>query len=145
MMPASHIKGRLKHLGVSHDVLSFIMSQILVRDSKIEWQASDLTIKSRVCVPLSMKNVEVLSTESDHSKLTINPCSGRITLKVSYLSSAQVTRELLDFVSSIIKSEFQPMTYRGSFKWNSILKLYYIDMQTENKKFNLHFKTEPKI
>jgi len=66
------------------------------------------------------------------NKLTINPATGRVTLKFSNKASKVVKEELTEFTKEIMKKEFpRQNTFRGKFYFKN--GFYHIKMWCGSK------------
>lgn len=123
------------------ELVEYIELEIKKRDAKIESQANELEKKGKKVSPISDRYLEVFESHSSSSKLTINPCNGRITLKISEKASVDVARDLYCFAQKIRKwDKFEPVTFRGRIVYNKNKDCYCINLISESKRFNHHFE-----
>ncbi len=120
------------------ELIEYLKVEIEKRDIKIENQACVLEINNRKNIPIKDRYLEILYVDSSTSKLTINPCDGRVTLKISNKSSEKVKIELIDFANTIMLYEkFEPITFRGKFYFKN--NAYRICMESLSKRFSHYF------
>lgn len=125
-------------------LVDYIKEEFKKRDEKIENQAKALEIGHRSCLPLNKRFSEILVVASSNSKITINPCDGRITVKVSEKCSSQVKSEIIKLSEKIFDyDKFEPMTFRGKVNFDKKRKVYCIYMQSESKRFHHYFEYTP--
>ena len=123
------------------ELIEYLRVEIEKRDVRIESQAIALEICNRKCLPKEERYLEILNVDSSTSKLTVNPCDGRVSLKISNKSSGKVVTELLDFANMIMKYEkFEPITFRGKFYFKD--NAYRICMECLSKRFSHYFTYE---
>lgn len=81
--------------------------------------------------------LEILTVKSSSSKITFNPVTGRITLKVSDKSSDTVRKKFIQVAEIIKESDysFAPYTYRGTIRYVIKSYIYRVTMSTGSKKF----------
>lgn len=87
---------------------------------------------------------EIISSSS--SKITINPCDGRVSLKISNGASDKMQEKMVELAEQVIEFDrFYPMTYRGKIGYNINTDSLYIVLTTESKQFKVEgFKFEIK-
>jgi len=97
-------------------------------------------INNRTCVPIERRFIEIVYVDSFTAKITINPCSGRVTLKIPNIYKGGLLHEKCykSLLSMVVENEFYPVTYRGKIK--HISGCFYIKMMSESKyfKFDSH-------
>lgn len=86
------------------------------------------------------------SIDSSSSKITINPCDGRVSLKISKGASEKMQDKMVELAEQVIKFDrFYPMTYRGRIGYNVHTDSLYVVLTTESKQFKVEgFKFEVK-
>ena len=88
----------------------------------------------RVCCPIDERWLTTEHTESKNTKITINPCDGRVCLKVSMNTPDIEEYAAIDLVGKVMAySKFEPFTYRGHVFYNKKTGLSEVILQTENK------------
>jgi len=131
-------EGKISH----EELLEYLSDQIIKRDERIELQSRALEIANRVALPIYGRKLELIRTDSSNSKLTINPCDGRVTLKISSKSSEQVVDGLIKFTKEIMKFDsFEPLTFRGKLDFHE--GKYKITLITLSKRFRHYFEYVP--
>jgi hypothetical protein len=72
--------------------------------------------------------VEIINIDTTRPKITINPCTGRITVKLSNNLSQDIIDKYLQLAEKIKGCvEFLPLTYRGKIEYNMEKDdIYYI-------------------
>ena len=134
-------KRNLKRRGLNEDVIDYISHHISIRDEKIYQLVLAFERGKKVCCPKDKFYIEEQVTDSAVSKLTINPVSGRVTIKYSRGTSDLVRNELKEFVKNkIMVDEFEPITLRGSFHFKN--GHYYITLQNNGKQINKYYISE---
>jgi hypothetical protein len=119
-----------------------ILKEIEVRDEKIEELSRRIEIMNRKVLPIDARYLEMLIVDSDNSKITINPCTSRVTLKISHKSSYKVREDLYELVEMIRKDDtLPPVTLRGKVIWRD--KFYEVTLMSESKKFSFNYKYQP--
>jgi hypothetical protein len=118
--------------GLKPDDIHFLMntySQLLDENVSLKNQ---LMVALRIVQPKEKRNIDIVTVDSSTSKITINPCTGRITVKVSNKSSNQVVSEIMLLVQQIYEYEFfQPYTYRGKIKFHKDTNKYTVMLLNE--------------
>jgi len=105
-----------------------------------------LTIErmNRRCVPLEERYVEAVNAEGTTNKLTVNPVSGRITLKLGRGCRGTAAFHLIALANKVKDLEFDPMTVRGRIQWHESDKFYSCNLISDSKKmsYRLTYYTE---
>ena len=81
-------------------LIDTIFKEIELRDRKIQDLIRHIETMNKVSVPISNRKLEIQEVNSSSSKITINPYTGRVTLKVSVKSSEKVRKEYDTFNST---------------------------------------------
>lgn len=135
------IKKSLKKLGATDEIIDYVKTQIKIKDNIIEDKKKLLEILNKKCCSIKNRYIDIESHDRSATRITINPCTGRITLKISIRSSPKVKADCLK-ICHIIRADttLEPMTLRGKvhFKNNK----YYICMQSDSKRFTKHYEME---
>ena len=97
--------------------------------------------RGAVSIEKSKRFLEVLEAEGSTHRLTINPVTGRITLKLAKCTPI-VVLEITAFVKEIMMQDFEPICVRGSIRWSESLNGYRTTLQSESKKYVCNFWTE---
>lgn len=151
------VRDKLIHLGASQAAVACAINIINMQNDTIQklkkknanqviaLQQKDrenILKNQRLIVDISDRDLDVVTVDSKKSKITINPCTGRVSLKVSKYSSEGVRCELLDLTLKVIKFEgFDTFTYRGKIGFDRRQSCYVVSMQTSNKMFpSIKFK-----
>jgi len=127
---------KLKSNRVPNPVLNKLQEKITNQReelSKFNNHHADL-YEHRKCIAMSKRFMKIKHTSSKVAKVTINPCNGRVELKIS----PQYTNEHIGIATKIlmIVSEykfFDPYTYRGNIKINTSENVMYVKMRTESR------------
>lgn len=132
--PLSEIKKKISKMGCSENIIDFISSQILIRDERIESQSKALEIANREPIEVSKRVLEVLCVKSSRSKITINPCTGRVTLKISHNAGPKAVSDMKN-IAEIIKNDdsLPPVTMRGKISF--INNKYIVNIMSESKRY----------
>ncbi len=72
-----------------------------------------MEIGKRVGIEHNKRYLEIVDVDSSTSKLTINPCDGRVTLKVSNKCSINVKRNMIALAQKLMSENIPPVTMRG--------------------------------
>lgn len=118
------------HVTVLKKIVSALKDEIKEKNIKIE-------ASKRVCCPINERKLEVMGTTGSYSKLTINPCSGRVSLKISNKASSDIVEKLMAFARIVMIEEFPPFTCRGKFEYIKDNDSFRLKMYTEAKKLAL--------
>lgn len=134
------IKKVLTKMNLNEDDIDFIITQIKNRDKHIEALCKHNEIKKRTCVSISERKLNVEYTNSQSTKLTINPCDGRVSLKISNkIKSSSILSDFISIAKSIMSYEFEPTTHRGKITFNVKDSYYHIYLSSDSKRFNKNF------
>lgn len=76
------------------------------------------------CIEIEDRFLEIKYVDSKTSKLTVNPCTGRVTLKIS--KDASDERYLKEIANIAMTTEFSPFTHRGIIKLNKFDNIYQV-------------------
>lgn len=110
-----------------------------IDESNDEFKNMDLL---DIC-PVDGRFLEVIYKDMRNPRLTINACSGRVTLKLSKNTDKQVVDDIMKIVSMVrFCSEFEGVTYRGRFSRNKADKLYIAMMPAFKKRETLIFSVD---
>ncbi len=83
--------------------------------------------------------MEIVRDESRKAKITINPCTGRITVKIPQSFSDKEKNRIIALGNKVFFcDDFVKMTYRGTVQTKND-GTFSVCMQTEDKKFNIRF------
>lgn len=98
---------------------------------------------NRECCSVEDRFIEVVETASSSSKLTINPVTGRITLKISNKSSDTVKKELREFINNKVVGlkDLPNVALRGRIKWDKINLCYVWQGESESKLHKIYVKS----
>lgn len=100
-------------------------------------------LKTRKMVLPTERFVEEILVDSSGSKLTINPCSGRVSIKISKKCSPEVRDKLIKLSSNVLLfDKFLPFTYRGKFSYNKTNKQYEVHLYTSDNRSDFKFILE---
>lgn len=81
--------------------------------------------------------IEKTLIDSKYSKMTVNPCTGRITLKISKsVNDPLIGLDLLQLAGMVSNQDWEPATFRGKIKYNERNSSYTWEGGSGNKKFN---------
>jgi len=87
------------------------------------------------------RHLGVVRVDSNNSKITINPCTGRVTLKVSYLCPSKVVDKMTELTNKIMKDFLlSPVTHRGRISFKN--SKYYVVMMSESQRFKYYYEVE---
>jgi hypothetical protein len=101
-------------------------------------QLEDAAEVKRLCVPISQRYLCVVTDVTTTNKLTINPNTGRVTLKIAALTTDDNARELVRFAGEAMKEpNLPPVTIRGRIKWRIADGSPTCLLTSENKKFKI--------
>ena len=140
MLKVSVIKRKMNKLNASDDIIEYIENIVKERDEKILQLTRAIEIGNKKSLPVEERYLEIKTVDSSSSKMTINPCTGRVTLKFSDKASDTVKQELIEFTAKIIEKKFEPATMRGKFRFSE--GKYKIVLQSNSRKFSRYFETE---
>jgi hypothetical protein len=73
---------------------------------------------NQVCCPKEDRHLDILLVESKRNKITINPCSGRITLKVDKETPDNLYLRMIELAMKFHDLDFEPVTLRGKIKYH---------------------------
>lgn len=131
---------RLKKSAMLHDPTINILQKKIANQSKELARLNghyerDLEIihPNRKCVSVNKRFINLVFTKSNNAKITINPCDGRVELKIpEWMRFADVglATELAKKVS--LHECFKPYTYRGIIGFNIHDNVTYVKMRTES-------------
>lgn len=80
--------------------------------------------------------LEVIDAEGGTHRYTVNPCTGRHTLKIAKKSSNKVMNDLVEIVKSQLNNKELPLTtLRGKISWDKQKCKYSCILYSESKKF----------
>lgn len=134
------IKKSLLNMNLTDEETNFIINQIKNRDEHIEALCKHNEIKNRTCVPINKRKLIVEHTNTQSTKLTINPCDGKVSLKISdKITSEQIKEDFINIAKQIMKFDFSPTTHRGKISFNHSCVCYNISLSSESKRFNRRF------
>lgn len=124
----------LTRLGGDQPLIDYVLS---VADKYEENRAELLLMiesHTKTALPTSQRKMEVVKVDSSTSKLTINPVTGRVIVKLSTRASDAVHNQLISFAFVVANDDtLPPLTVRGRFLFAN--GKYRIAMQTESKRF----------
>lgn len=109
--------------------------------AELKEKAKEKTLVKKIKDP-SERFLEIKKVESNSSKITFNPVTGRITLKISNQASIIDGEKFIEIIKIIKNSNkrFAPFTYRGKICVNKT-NAYGVCMQTSSKLFkSVYFK-----
>jgi hypothetical protein len=134
----SHIKTFLKLLNVEDKVIGFVLREIEMRDLWISEMQSEIEIKNKIPIEKDKRFIEVFDVDSNVSKITINPVTGRITLKISdRIKSERIRSDYLKLAEKVKLANFPAATHRGRIKYLKESNSYSVYLenlsQTHNK------------
>ena len=82
--------------------------------------------------------LEIIEAEGGTHRYTINPCTGRHTLKIAKKATRVVQDELISLVSGQLNRKDLPLvTLRGKITWEHWKESYDCVLYSESKKFKL--------
>ena len=137
----AEIRKHLNKMMASKQIIDYVSKQIELRENKIESLTKHIEVMNRTCVPIEKRKIEVVRVDSSNSKLTINPCDGRITFKCSDKCSDVVLNEMVRLAEKVrIDNSIPPVTLRGKINFHN--GEYKISMQSESKKFCFSYELE---
>lgn len=104
------------------ELLSEFQEDLLTKQENWKKELAD-----KHSIPVEERYLEILDSGNSSNKLTINPATGRVTLKFSSKASRTVKEELTEFTKEIMKKEFpRQNTFRGKFYFKN--GYYHIQM-----------------
>lgn len=95
---------------------------------------------TRLIVPIEERRIEIEETSTSRGKITINPCSGRVAMKVSNKLSDEAITKTMALTQIVLKHDFEPLTYRGKVWYNKGRKAWSVTLQTESKEHSKTFE-----
>lgn len=131
------IASKIKQAFKTQDREALTEALMLMQNQFISYQAA-IEVRNKKALPLDQRNIEVLDVESSTSKLTVNPCTGRVTLKVSSKCSPKVKSDLTSLTMFVSQQELPAVTMRGRIEFKD--GLYQVKMLSESGKFEQLFK-----
>ena len=133
------IKKTLKKFGASEEIIDYVWTQIKNKNDIIEQKSKLLEVLNKKCCSVGKRYFEHIVVNSSSSKITINPCTGRVTLKSSNKCSDQVKLDYVSLCNKImIDDTIEPMTMRGKIKYKD--DKYFIDMASSSKRFKKRYE-----
>lgn len=119
--------------------------QIEVLKKRIKNQTEEIgkLLSKRNMCDIDKRYLEVKIVDSSSSKLTINPCSGRVTLKVSNRSSVKVKNDMKKLAEFVMRDKFVSFTHRGRIKYHIDDDKYSVKLFSENGKYSRYFECSP--
>lgn len=119
------------------DAITNLKEKNLVLKKEIEKRQIESFLDSREYA--KSRFMEIVRDESRKAKITINPCTGRITVKIPQSFSKEEKNRVIALGNKIFFcDDFVKMTYRGTVQTKND-GTFSVCMQTENKKFNIRF------
>jgi hypothetical protein len=95
----------------------------------------DNTVSNRKMVDVNKRQLIITFIEGSASKITINPCDGRVSLKISKKASIDATERYIELVNIVMKyDEFIPFTYRGKIDYCKTDDVNFVILRTETSK-----------
>ncbi|MFA7287463.1 MAG: hypothetical protein WC055_01140 [Melioribacteraceae bacterium] len=136
------IKKHLRVMGISPGTLEYVEKQVRLRDEKIESQAKYIEVQNRIVLLVSERFLEILYVDSASSKITINPATGRVTLKISdRIKSDKVIKDYHKLTDMVMVDDTLPaITMRGKIKYDE--NKYRICLSSESKKFTKNYEMQ---
>ena len=87
--------------------------------------------------------LEILKVDSSHSKLTVNPNTGRVTLKSSVKASDVVFKNHVRLATKLLTEELPLVTFRGKIGFYN--GIYECLLQSESKKFSHQIQVKEEL
>ena len=133
------IKKTLIKLNASEEIIDYVHQQIKNKDHIIEEKSRSLEIINRKCCDIEKRYIEIFIVDSSSSKITINPCDGRVTLKISDKSSGQVRNDYVELTNKILNDNtLEPIVLRGKIRYRD--DKYTIAMYSNSKRFVKYYE-----
>lgn len=117
-----------------------LIKELAQRDSEISKLKEKVKMANRKCVGASERKLNIELVNSATSKLTINPCSGRCSLKIATGCSLFIKNKLTELAEEIMEYTFDPFTVRGKFKHDKEKMVIKISLKYESKRMAGNFK-----
>lgn len=122
------------------DAITNLKEKNLVLKKEIEKRQLEGFLDSREYA--KSRFMEIVRDKSRKAKITINPCTGRITVKIPQGFNEKEKNRIVALGNKVFFcNDFVKMTYRGTVQTNNDGTLS-IFMQTEDKKFNIQFSED---
>ena len=110
---------------------------------EIESLKHRLIISERVLCKIEDRWLDIVHVQSSTSKITINPCSGRVSLKISHKATEAVIEKYKELVYKVISYEnFKPFTYRGKIRYFKLTDSLSVKLMKDNKTDEIIFKVK---
>lgn len=141
---SSEIRKTLNTMDVQGEVVDYVLALSKEYEDKLESLRKVIEINNRVPVPVELRKMVVVTLDTSRNKITINPCDGRVSLKLSHKTTEKVANEIKQFVVDEIMSDstLPPVTMRGKIKWDGCG--YEATLQSDSKKFSKIYRKEMK-
>lgn len=122
------------------DAITNLKEKNLVLKKEIEKRQLESFLDSREYA--KSRFMEIVRDESRKAKITINPCTGRITVKIPQSFGDKEKNRIIALGNKVFFcDDFVKMTYRGTVQTKND-GTFSVCMQTEDKKFNVRFDEE---
>lgn len=90
-------------------------------------------------LPVEMRKLTVVETDTSKTKITINPVDGRVEVKLSLHSTPELNSYAVMLAEEVMRdSTLPPTTMRGKITFHG--GFYHAQMQTESKSFSKTYK-----
>lgn len=122
------------------ELLTFLQKDI---EDKFLTLHKTIEVKGKKVLPKDQWQLEIKNAEGSTHRLTINPTTGRVTLKVAQKASEAVREDLKEFVKEFIEQalgDIAPVTVRGKISFDRKGSQYTSTLYSESKKFRYSFK-----
>ena len=140
----SRIKRTLKRRGASEDVINYVVEKLNQQSEKIENLKKHCEVMNRIPLAVENRKLKIVPIDSSTSKITINPCDGRVELKVSIKSSEEVKKHYIELVNSVLNdSDLPPVTLRGKISYQP--GRYTVLLSSESGRFSKNYEVKDGI
>ncbi len=115
------------------------IENLKIRNKKLQTALDEIRRKNEIdgrhTRPLNERYLEHSRLPCSKSRITINPCSGRVSLKVAEKASEDDYKDYLILAKKVLRCEdFLPFTYRGRIAhYEGVQRSLTIKLNTERK------------
>lgn len=135
VMSAEDIKYIMQIYSNQIDTITNLKIKVQEQAEQLTIQSFENTVAKRKMVSVDKRQLNVIIAQGSTSKITINPCDGRVTLKVSKNATPDATERYIGLAKIVMQYEsFLPFTYRGKIDYCKTDDVNFVTLRTETSK-----------